>query len=65
MALAESQCYTIINTPELSDIYNEMKLKKDLGKLSLHQHAYTGYSEIIDVIVVAQNKAMKMFKSKR
>lgn len=34
MALAESQCYTIINTPELSDVYNEMKLKKDLG---LHQ----------------------------
>lgn len=32
MALSESQCYTIINTPELSDIYNEMKLKKDLGK---------------------------------
>lgn len=31
MALAESQCYTIINTPELSDVYNEMKLKKDLG----------------------------------
>lgn len=32
MALAESQCYTIINTPELSDVYNEMKLKKDLGE---------------------------------
>lgn len=32
MALAESQCYTIINTPEISDIYNEMKIKKDLGK---------------------------------
>lgn len=31
MALAEGQCYTIINTPELSDVYNEMKLKKDLG----------------------------------
>lgn len=32
MALAEQQCYTIINTPELSDVYNEMKIKKDLGK---------------------------------
>lgn len=32
MALAESQCYTIINTPEVSDIYNEMKIKKDLGR---------------------------------
>lgn len=32
MALAESQCYTIINTPELSDVFNEMKIKKDLGK---------------------------------
>lgn len=31
MALAESQCYTIINSPELTDVYNEMKLKKDLG----------------------------------
>lgn len=31
MALAESQCYTIINTPELSDVFNEMKIKKDLG----------------------------------
>lgn len=34
MALAESQCYTIINTPELSDIFNEMKIKKDLGKFA-------------------------------
>lgn len=38
MALAESQCYTIINTPELSDIYNEMKLKKDLGKCAQRTH---------------------------
>lgn len=30
MALAESACYTIINLPELSDVYNEQKLKKDL-----------------------------------
>lgn len=30
MALSEGPCYTIINTPELSDVYNEMKLKKDL-----------------------------------
>lgn len=30
MALAESACYTIINSPELSDVYNEQKLKKDL-----------------------------------
>ncbi|XP_031625408.1 coatomer subunit beta [Contarinia nasturtii] len=30
MALSESQCYTIINTPELSDVFNEMKIKKDL-----------------------------------
>lgn len=36
MALAESQCYTIINTPEISDIYNEMKLKKDLGIVELN-----------------------------
>lgn len=35
MALAESQCYTIINTPELSDIFNEMKIKKDLGMFVL------------------------------
>lgn len=32
MALAESQCYTIINSPELTDVYNEMKIKKELGK---------------------------------
>lgn len=32
MALSESQCYTIINTPELSDVFNEMKIKKDLGE---------------------------------
>lgn len=37
MALAESQCYTIINSPELTDVYNEMKLKKDLGKT---EHIY-------------------------
>lgn len=30
--MAELPCYTIINTPELSDVYNEMKIKKDLGK---------------------------------
>lgn len=35
MALSESQCYTIINTPELSDIFNEMKIKKDLGMFAL------------------------------
>lgn len=36
MALAESQCYTIINTPELSDVFNEMKIKKDLGMCSFY-----------------------------
>lgn len=35
MSLAETPCYTIINTPELSDVYNEMKIKKDLGKLKI------------------------------
>lgn len=28
--MAEGPCYTIINSPELSEVYNEMKLKKDL-----------------------------------
>lgn len=40
MALAESQCYTIINTPELSDVFNEMKIKKDLGNV----HTYHDFS---------------------
>lgn len=39
MALAESQCYTIINSPELTDVYNEMKIKKDLGKC-WHSHIF-------------------------
>lgn len=43
MALAESQCYTIINTPELSDIYNEMKIKKDLGKCDGPNHIETDF----------------------
>lgn len=30
MALAEGTCYTIINSPELTDVYNEQKLKRDL-----------------------------------
>lgn len=33
MANAEGPCYTIINSPELTEVYNEMKLKKDLGKI--------------------------------
>lgn len=69
MALAESQCYTIINTPELSDIYNEMKLKKDLGECGL---TFSGSGKCakhrtftcICCFVVAQNKATKMFRSK-
>ncbi|XP_037026869.1 coatomer subunit beta [Bradysia coprophila] len=28
--MTEGPCYTIINSPELSEVYNEMKLKKDL-----------------------------------
>lgn len=39
MALAESQCYTIINSPELTDVYNEQKLKKDLGMSNVKQNA--------------------------
>lgn len=33
MASADGPCYTIINSPELTEVYNEMKLKKDLGKV--------------------------------
>lgn len=48
MALAESQCYTIINTSEPSDLYNEMKLKKDLGQSSELPIGCESESKIID-----------------
>ncbi len=44
MASAEGPCYTIINSPELTEVYNEMKLKKDLGKY-LEKKTNIFYSE--------------------
>lgn len=46
MAMAEGPCYTIINSPELTEAYNEMKLKKDLGKFPFHNFPFLKWMNV-------------------
>lgn len=67
MALAESQCYTIINSPELTDVYNEMKIKKDLGEWPYFDDALHRVLELKHNVLIgcfSQNKETRTCKSK-